>query len=78
MKLQHGYVAVVLFIVACPLANAAMPTPAEMQEAKQWAAAKFDGIVKPLPVDVGLSVLANHDPVQLNSRNGGPMCLGGK
>jgi alpha-galactosidase len=46
MKLQHGCVAIVLFIVMCPLAKAAVPTPAEMQEAKRWMAARFEGIPK--------------------------------
>lgn len=55
---------------------AAMPNAAELGEARQWVAAKFLGTVEtPLP-SPGLHVVANHDPVQLNNRNGRPMRIG--
>jgi hypothetical protein len=47
--------------------------PDELAEARQWAAAKFEGVVQPPAVEPALVVLANHDPVQKNARAGKPM-----
>jgi hypothetical protein len=49
-----------------------------MAQASEWAGAKFKGVVAGAPPAVGLVVLANHDPVQLNSRAGRPMQIAGK
>lgn len=53
-------------------------TTASQRQMERWASAKFERV---LPVDTsasepGLIVLANHDPVQWNSRAGQPMRLG--
>lgn len=54
-------------------------SPEEMTEARHWAAAKFEGVTESaLSPQVGLSVLANHDPVQLNARAGKPLNISGK
>ena len=66
-------------LIVCPLLIAAAQaanttvTPAEQAEASQWVAAKFKGVVASATTAVGLVVLANNDPVQLNSRAGQPL-----
>lgn len=50
------------------------PTAAEFDQATRWVNAKFEPAPAPGP---GIEVLANHDPVQLNSRNGQPLSLAG-
>ncbi len=52
--------------------------PGELSDARQWAAAKFEGQQAALSPEPGIVVLANHDPVQKNSRNGRPMNLAGQ
>ncbi len=60
-------------------ANAVSVTPGEMSEANSWATAKFAAVVeKTSSSKSSLTVLANNDPVQLNSRAGGPMRIGDK
>ena len=52
-------------------ASAASPTSDEMAEAHKWVAAKFASTPvskEPDALIPGLRVLANNDPVQLNSR----------
>jgi alpha-galactosidase len=49
-----------------------------MSEASQWVAAKFEGVVASEATAVGLVVLANNDPVQLNARGGRPMKIADK
>ncbi len=52
------------------------PKPEEMDVLRQWVGAKLEAkVVEPKPAS-GLVVVANHDPLQLNSRNGKPMKLG--
>ena len=48
-------------------------SPEEMSEASLWVAAKFQWVVVSEPPAVGLMVLANNDPVQLNARSGRPL-----
>ncbi len=60
------------------LVNGVSVTPAEMDEAARWVAAKFKGETRAEPPQAGLIVLANHDPVQLNARAGKPLRLAGK
>ena len=50
-------------------------TPEELAESRQWAAAKFEGTQLSRVNEPALLVLANHDPVQKNSRSGKPMRL---
>jgi hypothetical protein len=81
MKKKHliGFALVVLFASsAIQSTQAVTPNAEEFVEARRWAAAKFDGIQTTAKPKGGLLVLANHDPVQLNNRNGRPMRLGDK
>ncbi len=63
-------------MMASSLVSAGLPMPEEMAPVRRWTAAKFAGRTAPVPREPGLYVVANHDPVQLNSRNGKPMRLG--
>ncbi len=69
--------AVVMAALAVPAA-AVTPTSEEMSRARQWAAAKFEGAAESGDSRPGLVVLASHDPVQRNSRNGASLKLSGK
>jgi len=63
-----------LAVLACiPMCRAVSVSLEEMSEASQWVAAKFKGEVAGEATKVGLVVLANNDPVQLNARNGRPL-----
>ncbi len=44
-----------------------------MEEARRWSVAKFEGLQEARQPEPALVVLANHDPVQKNSRAGRPM-----
>ena len=65
----------VLFLMSATLVGAVTVTPAEMREARVWAAAKFDGQTLSEPPPAMLTVLANNDPVQRNARAGKPLRL---
>jgi alpha-galactosidase len=52
--------------------------PGELSQAKRWADAKFQARISEPARDPALVVVANHDPVQKNSRNGKPMRIGGE
>ncbi len=54
------------------------PSPAELDAASRWAAAKFDGVQKPASQEQGLIVLANHGPVQIDGRGNEPLMIGAK
>lgn len=56
----------------------AAPNPEEMSNLQRWTASKFEGVEKAEPPQACLRVLANNEPVQMNSRNGKPMQLGDK
>jgi alpha-galactosidase len=60
-------------LIYCPLRGAVSVSSEEMGEASRWVAAKFKGEVSSEAPAVGLVVLANHDPVQLNFRSGRPL-----
>ena len=53
-----------------------LPNEAEMINLRQWVGAKFEGRIIESKPAAGVVVLANHDPLQLNSRNGRPMKIG--
>jgi len=57
---------------------AVAPSEFELGEAAKWAAARFKGVVETAKPGPGLYVLANNDPVQLNSRGGKPMRISDK
>ena len=80
MKKHLTSVALLVLLISCGgrAALAAAPAPEEFAESRKWAAAKFEGVPFSPKIESGLAVLANHDPVQLNNRNGRPMRLGEK
>ena len=55
---------------------AVTPTENELGEAARWVAAKFQAITETPKPTLGLFVLANNDPVQLNARGGQPLRIG--
>src|ERR1017187_7289543 len=68
-----------LAVLACtPMCRAVSVSPEEMSEVSQWVAAKFAGVVDSEAPAVGLMVLANNDPVQLNARGGRPLKIADK
>ncbi len=64
-----------LGVVLAPVSlfGAVNTRPEELSVARRWAAAHFEGVTAPVPVEPGLVVLANHDPVQKNGRAGRPL-----
>src|ERR1035437_10365250 len=68
-----------LAVLACrPGYGTVSVSPEEMSEASRWVAAKFMGVATNEAPTVGLIVLANNDPVQLNSRAGRPLRIADK
>lgn len=70
-------VGLLLMALAMFPAAGATITPDEMAQARRWAAGRFEGRVMEPSVPVGLTVLANNDPVQRNGRAGKPMSIAG-
>ena len=70
---------ILLATLTClPMRGAVSVSPEEMGEASQWVAAKFKGTLASEAPVVGLVVLANNDPVQLNARAGRPLKIADK
>ena len=65
----------VLFFGFLQAANAVVVSTNELNEVRAWTAAKLLGRPHQPPTEAGLLVLANHDPVQKNSRAGKPLRL---
>lgn len=65
-------------VLTGPCAEAVSVTQSELSGARQWSAAKFEGVQATPPVEPALVVLANHDPVQKNSRHARPLLLAGQ
>jgi alpha-galactosidase len=65
-------------LLAVPSTPAVSVAPEELAEASQWVGARFDGFAQSRPAGPALVVLANHDPVQLNGRDGKPLRIGDK
>ena len=72
-----GFLAI-SWLVSWQAALATAPTAGEMSEARRFVAAKFEGVRDSQEPAAGLYVLANHDPVQLNSRGHRPLQIGEK
>src|ERR1035441_10190633 len=71
--------ATMLAVLACTsLYGTVSVSPEEMGEASSWVAAKFHGVLASEAPAVGLMVLANNDPVQLNARAGRPLKIADK
>ena len=67
-----------VLLVLLPFASQAVTVaPEEMNEARQWTAAKFAAPLTDDPTKAALIVLANHDPVQRNGRGPRLLQLGG-
>ncbi|MHB1456921.1 MAG: NPCBM/NEW2 domain-containing protein [Armatimonadota bacterium] len=64
--------AVAVTVISAP-AEAIKPTPIEMDQARRWAAAKFEGIQIAPRDEAYLDVKANNERVWQNSRLGKPM-----
>src|ERR1035437_2376403 len=70
---------ILLAALTClPIPGAVVVSPEELGEASQWVAAKFNGAVASEAPVVGLVVLANNAPVQLNARGGRPLKIADK
>lgn len=68
-----------LAAVASQIALGASPTPEEMDEQRRWVAAKFQDVLEVAPPrQAAIEVVANHDPVQMNSRAGKPLRIADK
>jgi len=67
----------VLLMIAMPV-RAVEPAPAEMDRARRWVAAKFEGVVAAPSIKARIEVVANHGPVQVNARGGKPMRIADK
>ncbi|HNT86951.1 MAG TPA: NPCBM/NEW2 domain-containing protein [Candidatus Hydrogenedentes bacterium] len=65
-------------VLACLVQSftGAAPTDAELAEAQQWVAAKFEGVAPAKEARPHVEVIENHDPVQANARRGKPLRLG--
>ncbi|MCL5098188.1 MAG: alpha-galactosidase [Candidatus Omnitrophica bacterium] len=59
-------------------AGAVLPDQDELLRARKWTAAKFESEGESAMAKPCLVVLASHDPVQLNNRNGESLKVGGK
>lgn len=63
-------------LLAAVVCSAVEVLPEELADRRAWTAAKFEGTARS-GVRIGeVQVIANHDPVQRNSRNGRPMRMG--
>jgi hypothetical protein len=63
-------------VSAGPSALAVAPAPIETAEARRWADVALRGLAPPEREEGHLRVVANHDPVQRNSRNSTPLRIG--
>ncbi|MBP8132143.1 MAG: alpha-galactosidase [Candidatus Hydrogenedentes bacterium] len=67
---------VLLASLALDFVAGVSPTPAELAEARQWTAAKFEGVSETPAPEAWLEVIENHGSVQPNARGGKPLRLG--
>ena len=75
---RHELSALLAVLACTQMCRAVSVSPEEMSEASQWVAAKFEGMLAREAPVVGLVVLANNDPVQLNARAGQPLKIADK
>jgi alpha-galactosidase len=78
MAFRFGIREVAFLMAVAQPAYAVSVTPEEQAEARRWVAAKFEGVPEVRQPEPGLTVLANNDPVQKNSRAGKPMNIAGR
>ena len=67
-----------LLVLLCQAAHGTSPRPDELDEAHRSAKAKFQGVRQKKLPEASLTVMANNDPVQKNSRAGKPLKIAGK
>src|ERR1035437_7628049 len=77
MKINLTLILSPLLIAAAQAADIAV-SPAELAEARRWAAAKFEGRQLTPAAEPALVVLTNHGPVWKNARDDRPMHIGEK
>jgi alpha-galactosidase len=73
MKTFAQTTAILFLLAQAPFAHAVSVSADEMAEARQWAAARFEGAQEARKTEPALLVLANHDAVQRNGRSGKPL-----
>ncbi|MCX7428651.1 MAG: alpha-galactosidase [Planctomycetia bacterium] len=80
MLRQLMFAAVLCGMTVSRSVQAVQPTADEMDAARRWVGAKFDNTPddRQPPVQPGLVVVVNYDPVQKNARAGKPMNVAGK
>lgn len=65
--------------LVCPaLLHAVQPSAAEMEDARRWVSAKFEGVQRPAGAMPSIEVVSNHGPVQIDRRGAEPIIIGGK
>src|SRR3954470_4421921 len=69
---------VVLALCLAAWCRAVTPSPAELDQASRWAAAKVAVEAKPPGTQPCLRVIENHGPVQIDARGGEPLQIAGK
>src|SRR5690554_3904878 len=78
MHFDQGFLLVIAVVCAlATTAGAVSLTSGEMDSARRWAAAKFEGVSIKQSKPQGLCVVANHGPVQLDARGDKPLNLAG-
>src|SRR5207253_2068031 len=72
--------AIVIAFCCCTslISRAVTPTAAEMDDARRWASAKFEGTSHSPATQPSLAVLSNHGPVQIDHRGDEPLRIGAK
>ncbi|MBN2293985.1 MAG: alpha-galactosidase [Pirellulales bacterium] len=66
-----------IILILASTTQATSVHPDEMAEARRWIAAKLEGVGPQRPKGPGVTVVANHHPVQKNARHGKPMNIAG-
>jgi len=73
MRVRSCAALVGIWCIGIVAAQAGVATDDEMFEVRRWSAAKFQGVLEPPALEVGIVVRANNDPVQKNARAGKPL-----
>lgn len=68
---------VLTLVMVSQFSQAVTIPPDDTLTARQWVAAKFEGVAKVDAPNPGLEVVANYDSVQKNNRFGRPLQIGG-
>lgn len=68
----------VSFLATIQLCRAVSVSPDELAQSRRWVAVRFEGAQQTRPLQPGLVVQANHDPVIKNGRGGKLLRLAGQ